>query len=295
MTGGRDTAGDEVRRVLPGWRPLFAAFLALTLLSTLVLYVLPTRTDRYFAWTVSPALTAAFLGGGYAAGFVLVVLSIRRRVWADARIAWVTVCVFVWLTLVATLLHLDRFHFTAPDLLARSAAWLWIVVYVVVPPWMTVMLVAQRRAPGVDPDVIRPIPRWLAAGLAAQGAVLLAVGTGLMVAPMRMRTAWPWALTPLTGRAMGAWCLALGVAAFLALRKGDLTRLRAAAVTYVCLAVLQAGALTRFPDAVRWDSAAAWIYVVVLLLMAVTGGYGWLADRRRTELGAVHEPTSRPA
>ena len=42
----------------------------------------PRRPTETFAWTIQPPLTAAFLGAGYAAGFVLVVLSLRDPVWA---------------------------------------------------------------------------------------------------------------------------------------------------------------------------------------------------------------------
>jgi hypothetical protein len=99
--GERASDGSGVTVVLPAWRPLNAAFLALTVLSTVSLFVLADRTDQYFAWTINPPLTAAFLGGGYAAGFVLVVLTMRERVWARARIAYATGCVFVWVTLLA--------------------------------------------------------------------------------------------------------------------------------------------------------------------------------------------------
>jgi hypothetical protein len=76
-----------------------------------------------------------------------------------------------------TLLHLDRFHFDVGDAWPRFLAWLWLVVYVVVPPWMTVLLVAQRRAPGDDPELVRPMPRGLARALLVQGVVLTVVGT----------------------------------------------------------------------------------------------------------------------
>jgi hypothetical protein len=276
-----DAAPDEsgVTEVLPAWRPLIAAFLSLTLLSTVSLFVLADRTDQYFAWTINPPLSAAFLGGGYAAGFVLVVLTMRERVWARARIAYATVCVFVWVTLLATLLHLDRFHFDVDDAWPRFLAWLWLVVYVVVPPWMTVLLVLQRRSPGTDPDVTQPMPRGLALALEAQSAVLTAVGVALVAVPNRVLDLWPWMLTPLTARAIGAWCVALGFAAGLAVHERDLSRLRAAAVTYVVFGLLQVVALVRYRDDVEWDRAAAWLYVAVLAAITASGAYGWSRTR----------------
>jgi hypothetical protein len=55
-------------------RALLVAFSVLTALAVGALFVLSTATDRYFAWTIEPPLTAALLGAGYAAGCVLVVL-----------------------------------------------------------------------------------------------------------------------------------------------------------------------------------------------------------------------------
>jgi hypothetical protein len=254
-------------------------FLALTLLSTVSLYVLAEETDRLFAWTIMPPLSAAFLGAGYASGFVLVALTRREQVWARARLAYATVCVFVWVTLLVTLLHLDRFHFDAAGGWPRFFAWLWLVVYITVPPWMAALLLAQRRAPGVDPEVTRPMPVGLAAVLVAQGVVLALTGVALVFAPDRVAEWWPWTLTPLVGRAIAAWFLALGFAAGLAVHEKDLSRLRAAAVTYVCFGLLQAGALVRFSGDVEWDRPSAWGYVAILALITISGAYGWIAGR----------------
>jgi hypothetical protein len=250
-------------------------FLGLTLLSTVSLYIMAERTERHFAWTINPLLSAAFLGAGYAAGFVLILLTMRERVWAHARIAYATVCVFVWVTLLGTVLHLDRFHFDVDGAWPRFLAWLWVVVYIVVPPWMTVLLVAQRRAPGEDPEVTKPMPRGLAIAMGVQAVILVVAGIGLVVASSGMREAWPWMLTPLTSRVIGAWFVALGFAAGLSTRECDLARLRTASITYVVFGLLQAGALVRFRDDVDWGDAAAWLYVALLAAITITGAYGW--------------------
>jgi hypothetical protein len=262
---------------------LIVLFLALTLLSTISLYVLAARTNRHFAWTINPPLSAAFLGAGYASGFVLVVLTLREHVWARARIAYTTVCVFVWVTLIATVLHLDRFHFGVNGLWPQFLAWLWVVVYIVVPPWMTALLVAQRGGPGVDPEIADPMPVGLAWTMGVQAAVLTVVGVSLVSAPTRLAEIWPWELTPLTARAIGAWCIALGFAAGLSVHERDLSRLRTAAITYVVFGILEAGAVVRYRDEVDWDRAAAWLYVAALAVITVSGAYGWSRSSTRPE------------
>ena len=60
--------------ILPGTRRLLIVFSTLTLLAFVALFGGAAYTDRYFAWTIKPPATAAFLGAAYAAGCVLVVL-----------------------------------------------------------------------------------------------------------------------------------------------------------------------------------------------------------------------------
>jgi hypothetical protein len=269
-----------VREVSRGTKALLGVFVALTALATNQLYVLSAHTDAYFAWTIKPPLTAAFLGAGYAAGLVLVVLGLRAGAWAQARIAVVTVAVFSTLTLVATLLHLDKFHFEAGGAIARFAAWFWLAVYVVVPVALVVLGLRQERAQGTDPARRDPVPAWLAGAFALQGLVMLGVGAALYIAPSTARTLWPWTLTPLTARAVAAWLIAFGVAAVLTLTERDLSRVAAGAAAYTVLGVLELLALLRFHDEPDWGSAAAIGYLVVAVSVVPVGLAGWLAAAR---------------
>jgi hypothetical protein len=280
----------EVRQLSRSTRGLLVGFVLLTALATNQLYVLSTHTDAYFAWTIRPPLTAAFLGAGYAAGLVLVLLGLRARAWAEARIAVVTVAVFSALTLLATVLHRDRFHFGADGAVARFAAWFWLGIYIVVPLALAVLIVLQQRRPGVDPPRRDPVPLWLAGAFAVQGLIMLVVGVALYVVPSTAKTLWPWPLTPLTARAVAAWLIAFGVAAVLTMVERDVSRLAAGAVAYTVFGVLQLLALLRYGDVGRWDSPAGIVYLVVLISVVPVGATGcWLvaarARRRRAAGG----------
>jgi hypothetical protein len=96
-------------------------------------------------------------------------------------------------------------------------------------------------------------------------------------------------LTPLTARTIGAWCVALGFAAGLAVHERDLGRLRAAAITYVAFGLLQTGAIIRHRGDVDWDRASAWLYVAVLAAITASGAYGW---RSSTNRNAVLAPVA---
>ncbi len=269
------------RGLQPPMRALLGAFSLLTALAFVALYVLAGSTDQSFAWTIEPPLTAAFLGAGYGAGFLLVVLSLRDGVWANARVPVLTVLVFVVLTLVATLLHRDRFHnapeFDGRPLLAHAAAWFWLAVYVLVPLAMLVALVLQERAGGLDPPRRHPVPPMLRAMLGVESLALVVVGAGLFVRPSSATALWPWPLTPLTARVVAAWLLAFGLATAMAAVAGDLARLRTAAIAYTVFGLLVLLAVARYADTVDWGDPAAWGFLVVAVAVVATGAAGWRA------------------
>jgi hypothetical protein len=267
------------KQLLPAMRVLLGAFAVLTALGFGSLFVLAGTTDQSFAWTIQPPLTAAFMGAGYGAGFVLVVLSMRATRWADIRLPVLTIFAFVVLTLVATLMHLNKLHFTADfaalGVLAKGAAWFWLSVYVVLPVAMVVMLVLQERAPGGDPAARHPVPAVLRGALAVESAVLLVVGTTLYVVPTTTTSVWPWVLTPFTARVVAAWLLAFGLATALAALAGDLARLRTATIAYTVFGGLVLVTVLRFSGTVQWQRPVGWIFLAVTVAVVLTGAAGW--------------------
>jgi hypothetical protein len=265
--------------ILPGTRLVLAVFGALTLLAFVALFIGAEQTDRVFAWTIQPPATAAFLGAAYAGGCALEVLALRRGTWAAVRIPFLAILVFTTITLVVTLLHLDRFHLGSPVPLARFAAWFWLLIYVVVPLAMVVVLVVEERRRAAPTDRV-PLPTVLRVALLGQGAVMLLVGLPLLLRPELSAVLWPWNLTPLTARMVAAWLLGFGLAVVLAGWQSDLARLDIAAVAYGVLAVLELVVLARYPGTVRWESPAAWVYLVLAVSILLSSAYGLSRLRR---------------
>src|SRR6266849_5011445 len=104
------TSAAEYRRLTTGPRRFFyvAAFLVLAVGT--ILFLGSTHTARYFAWTIKPPLTAAFLGANYWAAVALELLAARERVWARVRVAFAPVLMFTLVTFFVTLIYLDHFH-----------------------------------------------------------------------------------------------------------------------------------------------------------------------------------------
>jgi hypothetical protein len=275
--------------VLGPTRGVFVAFTALTLLATNQLIVLADHTDRFFAWTILGRPTSAFLGAAYAAGFVLSVLALRQRRWRDVRVALLTVTVFTVLTLVPTLLHLHRLHLMDQDVVARTAAWFWLAVYIVIPIACLRVVTRQHQLTRRTEPVRRPLPTWLSWVLGAQGTAMFLAGGALFLVgagehhhlPPGALSFWPWPLTPLSAQVIGAWLLALAGAAALVIRERDLSRLLVPAATYTAFGLFELLVLVRYWTQMSPGYPWPWAYVALLGSIALTGAYGCRAARGR--------------
>jgi hypothetical protein len=232
-------------------------------------FVLATETERWFAWTVAPPLSAAVLGAGYLASILMVARSRTARRWVDVRVVVAGTFVFTTLTLVVTLLHLDRFHLDDGGAAARTAGVVWLAVYAAVPPFVLWLLVRQRSAPGDEPAPSGPqIAGPARAALAVEGAALLVLGVVLFAAGGDI-DAWPWTLSDLTARAIAAWLISLGFMLLHCAKERELVRTRFALQSIGLVAVLWAAALVRFRDDVRWDAAGT-VAMAALAVLAAT-------------------------
>ena len=104
--------------------------------------------------------------------------------------------------------------------------------------------------------------------------MLLAAGVALLLVPTSVSGAWPWPLTDLTARAVGAWLVGLGWAAAHARVIDDVAWVRPLGLTGVTFVLLQSVALARYGDALDWASAQAVGYLA--LLAGIGGAAVWI-------------------
>lgn len=269
-------SGNGYRPVTRGMQIMLLAASVLVFLIGIPLALLTTQTESYFAWTIGSALTAAFLGGAYWSSGVLELMASREKVWARARIAVPAVLLFTVLTLVVTLVHIENFHFDAPAWHTVAGTWAWLIVYAVVPLIMGWLLVRQRTLTGGEPLRAALLPTWTRVVLVTQAVIMLPTGAGLFFFPLAVAPIWPWGLTALTGRAIGAWLISIGVITAHAVYENDWGRLQPFAVSYTLLAVMQLLALLRFGSEIDWAAPAGWVYVLFLFSIGVVGLSGLL-------------------
>ena len=262
-----------MRPVTPRLRLTLEVFAGLALIAGALLFLGATRTDEWWSWTIQPPLTAATLGAFYWAAFVLILMAARSRTWALARPAVYPVAVIAVLLLLITLIHIDRF-----DLNSLFGVF-WVVAYALVPVLLAWTLIEQRATPGEDRRGRKRLPRLLRRILIIEGVLMLAAGILLLVAPGAADDIWPWALSALTSRAIGAFLFGIGLAALIAVRDDDPLSFRGAALAYTALGVLELLALNiHIPD-LGGRPLATTLYAAFWVAVALTGVYGLNAAR----------------
>ena len=268
---------SNIKKTTLGIRVILYIASILVLSVSISLFLFPEQTDMYFSWTINPALTAALLGAGYLTSFLLEFLSAREKVWARARPAVPAVWVFTFLTLIVTLLHLDRFHFNSPALITVVGTWAWLGVYIGVPIAMGILWIHQMRQPGIDPPRVAPLPKWLLVVLIVQGAIMLLLGFVMLFSPELIIPIWPWNLSPLTCRAIGAWGVGIGIIALQAAWENDWRRLFPTMLSYALYGALQIINLLRFSTLMNWTSSSIF-YTVFMISILLMGAFGaWTA------------------
>ena len=280
-----EAATPAPKRTLTAVKVILSIAAVLVTIAGFQLFVLTEHTDRYFAWTIKSAMTAAFIGAAYWSALPMVVGGARLQLWAQTRASFFSPMVFTISMLIATLLHLDSFHIHASDAgFPKFAAWAWIVVYATVPVAEIIILAFQLRAPGGDPPRTATLSGPLRAVVAAQGAIMLLFGIAFFAAPLGTATLWPWKLTALTALVVGGWLLGLGVAGLQAVFENDWSRVTAPLGSYLAFGVLQAIALVRYSSALDWTRPGGALYtafVASIIVVAAWAMFSRLAALRR--------------
>ena len=242
-------------------------FAGLALTAGFLLFVGANDTADWFSWTIQPPLTAAALGAFYWSAFALLLAGALAPSWRAARPVVYPVLVIATVLLVVTLIHLDRF-----DMDSLFGVF-WLCAYIVAPPLLATGIVVERRRG--DPGTRgRELPGFLRVGVAAQGVVLVGLAAVMLLSPESAAEFWPWTLSPLTSRALGAFVLGVGLVALLVARDEELILFRGTAAAYTALGAFQLLAVALHSSDLGDDGLATGIYIAFLTVIAISGLYG---------------------
>lgn len=197
--GTRRRDGHRDDTIAPVTRVAAVAVVAVLVVGFVSLLVLPGETDRYFSWRIGARMTSLTLGSGYLSGAYFFTRVALGRRWHEVQAGLLPIAAFTVLMEVATFLHWSAFFH------GTFRFEFWLVVYSITPFLVPGLWLANRRADPGAADALDRMParvRWL---LAAWGTGMLVTAAFLYLAPATAADVWPWPLTPLTSRVLGAW------------------------------------------------------------------------------------------
>jgi hypothetical protein len=270
--------GNRDDSVLPYARGLSLVIIPFLLVAFGLLYIFPNDTKRLFAWTITPSMTPMMLAAAYLGGAYFFLRALRERGWSALKTGFLAVTLFASLLGVATVIHWDKFNHQ------HLAFWLWAGLYfstpfLVIGGW----LANQRRAapqlsmsPGSAPH--------LGGRVGLVGGLALVQGSVMFLAPTVVIPIWPWLLTPLTCRVVGAiFCLgSAGIGAFVDPR-WTTVRLMIQVETLM-VALILIGALRASSDFYP-DRPVTWLMLIGFLVVLLGSAYLWYSmeiSSRRT-------------
>jgi hypothetical protein len=242
-------------RVLLLTRVVAAAIIPFLVVAFAVLFPYPGDTKRLFAWDIKSTMSAMTLGSVYLGGAYFFLRVVRSSSWHSVAGGFVSVGTFASLMGITTILHWSLF------IHGNVAFWLWVGLYFSTPFIIFAVFARNQReyVPAAADDVM--IPRVAAMAIAAGGGLAVVMSAYLYLLPNRAADVWPWPLTPLTARVLGA-IFALGVAGLGAFRERRWTAarvlLQVAGVMLVLIGVAAARAHRQFDG----SRPLTWVFAV---------------------------------
>ena len=253
-------------RVLALTRWVSLVIIPFLVVAFVVLVPWPSDTGRLFAWQIKPTLTSMVLGSVYLGGAYFFLRVFRAKEWHTVKGGFVPVGTFATLLGVATIAHWDKFLHT------HVAFWLWAGLYFTTPFLVFWVFLANRKhdAPATDADLLLSV--GVSRIIAVVGGLSLLTGAFLFLLPNQAVAIWPWTLTPLTSRVLGAiFCLGIAGLGTLFDRRWSSARvlLQVAALMLTLIVVAGARATGEFDSA----NAMTWLisggFVAVLAMIVV--------------------------
>lgn len=256
------TSVEADDRVLPLTRAVAWFIVPFLLVGFAVLWPVPTDTDAVFAWRIAPTLTAMILGAAYLGGAYFFVRAARAAQWHTIKGGFLPVVVFATLLGIATLIHWDRFHHR------HLAFWLWTGLYFTTPFLVAWVYWSNRRHDTATGDAEPQLPLNAARIIGGVGALAVLTGLFLFMAPATAIRIWPWQLTPLTARVMGAvFCLGLAGIGALADRRWTSARIPLQVALVMLVFILLGG--IRAEAELASAKALTWAFVVGFALLTI--------------------------
>jgi hypothetical protein len=262
--------------VLPLTRALAIVIVPILSVAWVMLWLFPERSGELFSWPVRPTATAMMLGATYLGGAWFFGRVAVARAWHTVTLGFLPVTAFAGTLGLATVLHWGKFTAGHPSFI------LWAVLYFTLPFVIPVVWWWNaRRDPGPGADALPRVSGPIRAIVGGLGITLAVVAVVLVAVPDLLMAAWPWELTELTARVVGAMFALSGLVGIgIAIDR----RPSAARVIVQAQAIAVAGillGLVRASDEVAWGDPMAWFFVGGMLVVVISNAGAAYGSIRR--------------
>ncbi len=258
-------------RVLPATRLLAFVIVPILTVAFVMLWIFPEHSGQLFSWPIRPPMTAMMLGATYLGGAWFFGRVVVAGAWHTITLGFVPVSTFAAVLGVSTLLHWDAFTPGHPSFTLWAILYLGLPFVIPVAWWRN-----ARHDPGWTAESEPPVAGPVRVVVAAVGGVLVVASLILVVAPDVLIPSWPWTLSPLTARVLGAMFALSGIVgiAIAIDRRPGAARAVVQGQAIAIIGILVG--LVRAADEVAWSSPASWLFaggMVVVLAFNVMAAY----------------------
>jgi len=270
-------------RILPETRWVSAIIVPFLVAAFAILYLFPDHTQALFAWGIRPRMSAMMLGAAYIGGAYFFVRAATNARWHWVKVGFLPVTTFATLMGIATILHWDRFNHGYISFFA------WVGLYFTT-PFIVLLLWLRNRSTDPGPTSHdRRVPRLVRLVIGIVGGLTLITSIFLFLQPGFMIGTWPWQLTPLTARVLGALFALTGV--------GELAialDIRWSAVRIALQSQMIGIALIGLAIVFSWSNfnqakPLTWIFLASILFLLIVSPllYIWMETRGKVIVGAA--------
>ncbi len=265
-------------RILPETRWVSAIIVPFLVAAFVILYLFPDHTQELFAWGIQPRMSAMMLGAAYLGGAYFFVRAATDARWHWVKVGFLPVTTFATLMGIATILHWDRFNHESISFFA------WVGLYFTT-PFVVFLLWLRNRA--TDPGPIshdRHVPRLVRLLIGIVGGLTLLTSMILFLQPGFMIRTWPWQLTPLTARVMGALFALTGVGELAIALDSRWSAVRIALQSQMIGIAAIALAMVFSWNNFHQANPLTWIFLASILFLLVVSPlfYLWMQTRDKT-------------
>jgi hypothetical protein len=273
---GEAPAGRD-DRVLTLTRIVAAIIVPILVVAFGMLYLLPSRSGELFAWAIQPQMSAMMLGATYLGGAYFFGRVVIARRWHTVTLGLLPVSAFAAYLGIATLVHWDRFN------QGHVSFSLWAILYLGLPFVLPVIWWRNQRTDpgGLAADEIR-LPGGLRIALGLLGGLLGIVSLLLLLAPDVMIPTWPWTISPLTAKVMGAMFVLPGLVGLGIAIDGRWSAARIIIEAQVGAIALILGAILFSWGDFDASRPVTWLFVGGMAAVSVSLGGMYIVMQRRT-------------